>query len=101
MARDYEPKTGLVLAAFVMGALTGAAAALLWAPTSGEDARRYLNDRARDGRDRANDVAARGREFVREQREHLSTAIDRGREAYERARTDDTDAIGDPVEDQG
>ena len=40
MARDYEPQTGWVLAAFVMGALTGAAAALLWASTSGEDARR-------------------------------------------------------------
>ena len=101
MARDYEPQTGLVLVAFVMGAVTGAAAALLLAPTSGEDTRRYLNDRARGGRDRANDVAARGREFVRQQRDQLSTAIDRGREAYERARSDDTDTIGDPVEDQG
>lgn len=98
MSKDHDAQTGLVLMAFVMGAVTGAAAALLWAPTTGEETRRYLNDRAREGRERATDTAERGREFVRQQREHLSTAIDRGRDAYERARTDATD---EPIEERG
>lgn len=88
MSRDHDAHTGLVLMAFVMGAVTGAAAALLWAPTSGEEARRYLNERAREGRDRANDAAERSRDFVRQQRDQLTTAIDRGRDAYEHARSD-------------
>lgn len=86
MSRDNDAQTGLVLLAFVMGAVTGAAAALLCAPTTGQETRRYLNDRAREGRSRASDAAQRGREFVRQQREHLSTAVDRGRDVYERAR---------------
>ena len=86
MSKDNDSQIGLVLLAFVMGAVTGAAAALLCAPATGEEARRYLNDRAREGKDRANDAAQRGREFVRQQREHLATAVDRGRDAYERAR---------------
>ena len=86
MSRDNDAQTGLVLLAFVMGAVTGAAAAFLWAPATGEETRRYLNDRAREGRVRANDAAERGREFVREQREQIATAVDRGRDIYERAR---------------
>ncbi len=86
MSKDNDSQIGLVLLAFVMGAVTGAAAALLCTPATGEEARRYLNDRAREGKDRANDAAQRGREFVLQQREHLSTAVDRGRDVYERAR---------------
>ena len=86
MSKDNDSQIGLVLQAFVMGAVTGAAAALLCTPATGEEARRYLNDRAREGKDRANDAAQRGREFVLQQREHLSTAVDRGRDVYERAR---------------
>lgn len=86
MAKDNDSQIGLVLLAFVMGAVTGAAAALLCTPTTGEEARRYLNDRAREGKGRADEAAQRGRQFVRQQREHLSTAVDRGRDVYERAR---------------
>ena len=42
-------------------------------------------------------AAQRGREFVQQQREHLSTAIDRGREAYQRDREGNNDA----AEEQG
>ncbi len=103
MSRDHDAQTGLVLMAFVMGAVTGAAAALLWAPTTGEETRRYLNDRAREGRERATDAAQRGREFVRQQRDHVSTAVDRGRDAYERARDGAADgraSLDEPIEEQ-
>ena len=101
MSRDHDAQTGLVLMAFVMGVVTGAAAALLWAPTSSEETRRYLNDRAREGRERATDAVERGREFVRQKREHLSTAIDRGRDAYERVRDRSADSADEPIEEQG
>jgi gas vesicle protein len=72
--------------AFVLGAMTGAAVALLMAPATGEETRRALADKAREGRERANEAARQGREFVSRGKETLSSAIDRGREAYEQAR---------------
>jgi gas vesicle protein len=75
-----------IVVAFVLGALTGAAVALLVAPASGEETRRMLAERAREGRERAGDAARQGRELWNRQREHLSTAFERGREAYEQAR---------------
>ena len=52
---------GGVLAAFVLGALAGAAVALLYAPGSGEDTRRRVSERARQGREKAMRAAERGR----------------------------------------
>lgn len=75
-----------LLVAFVAGAIAGAAVALLVAPATGDEARRYLGERAREGRDRAAEAARQGREILNRQREHLSDALDKGREAYESAR---------------
>ena len=85
MARD-DSGAGTVIVAFVLGAVTGAAVALLMAPTTGEEMRRMLGDRAREGRDRANEAARQGRDMFNRQRENLSTAFERGREAYQQAR---------------
>ena len=86
MAMDDETAAGTVILAFVLGAVTGAAVALLTAPTSGEEARRAIGEKARRGRERAQEAARQGREFVDRQRETLKSAIERGREAYEQAR---------------
>ncbi len=86
MSRENDTHSGVVMMAFVMGAIAGAATALLMAPATGTDTRRVLNERAREGREKAGDAAREGADFVRRQREQLSTAIDRGREAYQRAR---------------
>lgn len=96
MSNNSEGHASVILMAFVLGAVAGAATALLMAPTSGEEARRVLNEKTRDGREKADVAAKQGREFVRRQRDHLSTAVARGREAYRRAQED-----GDVVEDQG
>ena len=77
---------GTVVVAFVLGALTGAAVALLMAPASGEETRRIIADKAREGRDRAGEAARQGREIINRQKENLNTAFERGREAYEQAR---------------
>jgi len=88
MARDDGGVAGTIIVSFVLGAVTGAALALLLAPTTGEDMRRMLSEKAREGRDRANDAARQGRDFLNRQRDHLSSAIERGREAYNQARGD-------------
>jgi gas vesicle protein len=89
VARDDSAGAGSVLLAFILGAVSGAAVALLYAPASGRETREYLGDKAREGRARATDAAAKGREFVNQGRETISTAIERGREAYQQARTRD------------
>jgi len=60
--------SGSVLLAFMVGALAGAAVALLYAPAAGPDTRRKLAQKAREGRDT------------------LEAVVERGREAYEQAR---------------
>jgi gas vesicle protein len=89
MARDEAAGAGSILLAFILGAVSGAAVALLYAPASGRDTRDYLGEKAREGRARAAEAAAKGREALAQGRETLSSAIDRGREAYQQARVRD------------
>ena len=84
MREDSGPAT--IITAFVLGALTGAAVALLVAPQSGDETRRLISDKAREGADRAAEAARQGRELLNRQKENISSAIERGREAYEQAR---------------
>ena len=69
MARDDGNAAGTVIVAFVLGAITGAAVALLMAPATGEETRRKLSERAREGKNT------------------VSSALERGREAYQQARS--------------
>ena len=89
MSRDSNGG-GSVMLAFVLGAVTGAAAALLFAPAAGDETREYLSKRAREGRDRARDAARdatdQGREYFQRQRDTVTSAIERGREAFQQAR---------------
>lgn len=87
MARDEGAGAGSILLAFILGAVSGAAVALLYAPASGNETREFLGEKAREGRERATASAEKGREFLNQGRETLSAAIDRGREAYQQART--------------
>ena len=80
MANDHGITPGGVLMAFLAGAAVGAAAALLFAPATGEQTREYLGQRAREGRDRANEMARQGREMLNRQRDALNTAFERARE---------------------
>jgi len=84
MSRDDG--SGIVIVAFVLGAITGAAVALLMAPASGEETRRLLAEKAREGREKAGEAAQKGRELWDRQRETLNTAFERGKEAYDQAR---------------
>jgi gas vesicle protein len=94
MTRDDGGAAGTVVVAFVLGAITGAAVALLLAPTTGEEMRRMLSEKAKDSRERANAAARQGREFLDRQRQNVSSAIERGREAYHQARAGTTEVPG-------
>jgi len=87
MARDDGTGAGNVLLAFLLGAVSGAAVALLYAPVTGRETREYLGEKAREGRDRATDAAQKGRQAMNQGRETVATAIERGREAYQQARS--------------
>ena len=90
MATDDSGAAGTVIVAFLLGAVTGAAVALLMAPTTGEEMRRIVGEKARQGRDRATDAAQQGREFLNRQRDQISSAVERGRDAYRQARSGST-----------
>ena len=82
MARD-DGGAGNILLGFILGAVSGAAVALLYAPASGRETRERLAERAEDARAKAAEAAAKGRDT-------LTTAIERGREAYQQARRETT-----------
>jgi gas vesicle protein len=83
---QHESAGANLLVAFALGAVAGAALALLYAPAPGEETRRRIAERARDGRDRAETMVRESREFINRQRDHVKTAVDRGREAFDEAR---------------
>ena len=94
MSRDNSG--GSVMLAFVLGAVAGAAAALLFAPATGDETREYLGRRARESRDKARDAARdateQGREFYQRNRDSVTSAVERGREAFQQAREEGRNA---------
>jgi gas vesicle protein len=83
---NHGSSSGTVLVAFALGAIAGAAVALLYAPASGDETRRRIAEKAREGREKAEALAKEGREFFQRQRDNVASAIDRGRESFEQAR---------------
>ena len=72
---DNGSSAGSVLLAFALGAVAGAAVALLYAPATGEETRRRIAQKTREGR------------------QHLKSAVERGRDAFEQVRS--RTAMGD------
>lgn len=77
----------------VLGALIGAATALLLAPRSGVETRKLLMSKAREGADlvanrtktvagKASEYVERGKELLQQQRDQLSAALEAGKQAY-------------------
>ena len=89
-----------VILSFLVGALTGAAVAVLLAPRSGRETREILGERWRDAADRSRQLgeqaAQKGREVVDEasgyverqrgalekRRDRLAAAVEAGKQAY-------------------
>jgi len=77
----------------ILGAMIGATAALLLAPRSGEETRKLIASKAREGADaissRTKNVAGKttefvdkGKEILQHQRDQISAAIEAGKQAY-------------------
>jgi gas vesicle protein len=88
-----ETGTGEKALYFVLGAFIGAATALLLAPRSGEETRKLLTVKAKEGAElvsnrsrtvaeKATSYVDRGKDLLQQQREQLSAAIEAGKQAY-------------------
>lgn len=91
--------SGVVLS-FLLGALSGAALAILFAPRSGRETREILGEKLREtadrgrhlgeqavekGREAAEDAASyleRQKDSLEKRRDHLAAAVEAGRQAY-------------------
>jgi gas vesicle protein len=78
---------------FLVGLGVGALVGVLFAPKSGEDTRDFLAQKADEGRDyaqrkarelreRADDLIERSKEVAVRKKDSISAAVDAGREAY-------------------
>lgn len=80
---------------FMVGMGIGALVGLLFAPKSGEETRKFLADKADEGRDyaqkkarelreRADDLIERGKDAASRHKETISAAVEGARDAYRR-----------------
>ena len=91
-------KIALKASYFLVGLGIGSLIGILFAPKSGEETREYLSQKTREGsefaqkkarelKERADDLLEHGKEVVMQKREQIATAVDAGREAYQRERS--------------
>jgi gas vesicle protein len=94
MAQNITLKGNYFLVGLGLGSLIG----VLFAPKSGEETREYIANKARAGnelarkkgremRDRVEETVERGKETIAQTKEHIATAIDVGRETYNREKS--------------
>ncbi len=73
---------------FLMGGFIGASVALLLAPKSGEETRRFLGDKYKEGTDHLDEKTQEGRDFIsdksREVVERVGETIERGKETIQK-----------------
>ncbi len=92
---------------FLAGLGLGAALGVLYAPKSGRETREAIlnaanegrdlvRDRAREYRDQAQQWYERGKDSVAQQKEHLRSAFEAGRQAYREATTEPAPETGTP-----
>ena len=85
MSSDDRGTSGILLS-FMLGALSGAALAILFAPRSGRETRELLGEKLRETADRSRKLGEQAIEKGREMAQDASGYIDRQREALERRR---------------
>src|ERR1700751_5836751 len=80
---------------FLVGMGIGALVGVLFAPKSGEETRKFLSDKADEGRDfaqkkarelreRADDLVERGKDAAARHKETITAAVEGARDAYRR-----------------
>jgi gas vesicle protein len=90
-----DDSVGSKVSVFMIGLGIGALVGLLFAPKSGEETRDYLSGKADEGRDyaqrkarelreRAEDLIERSKEIMARQKDGLTAAVEAGKETYKR-----------------
>jgi gas vesicle protein len=90
-----DNSAGSKISYFLVGLGIGALVGVLFAPKSGEETRDYLTKRAEEGklyaqrkarelRERADDLVERSKQAASRQKDSISAAVDAGRDAYHR-----------------
>ncbi len=90
---SQEASTGEKALYLMLGAMIGAATALLLAPRSGVETRKLLLTKAREGADivanrakavaeKTSDYMGRGKELIQQQLDPLAAALEAGKQAY-------------------
>lgn len=88
---------------FLAGLGIGAAVGLLYAPKTGEEARRKIREAAEQGRDVVKDSAQKareqaetwadkGRDYLNSQKDQIGSAVDAARQAYRETTAEDGEA---------
>ncbi|MGD0962834.1 MAG: YtxH domain-containing protein [Candidatus Acidiferrales bacterium] len=91
MGNNVGSKVSFFLVGLGIGSLIG----ILFAPKSGEETRDYLSSKADEGRDyaqkkarelreRAEDLLERSKEVIARQKDAFSSAVDAGKETYKK-----------------
>ncbi len=92
-----------VILSFFLGAIAGATAVLYLAPQTRRESAERIRDFSSDVKDRANDymgqtkekvsgAVSRSREFIDEKRSLIQSAVDAGKDAYQREKTKGSEA---------
>lgn len=99
MSDDRGSASGVILS-FLLGGLTGAALATLFAPRAGHETREMLHERFREGRDRGREFGERAvergrgiledaekyverqRDAVTSRKDRVAAAVEAGKQAY-------------------
>jgi gas vesicle protein len=90
---DMADNVGSKVTYFLVGLGVGALVGVLFAPKSGEETRDFLSKRADDGREfaqkkarelreRADELIERGKDVATRKRDSLTAAVEAGREAF-------------------
>lgn len=78
-------ETGNVLLGFLVGAVAGGVAALLFAPASGKETRHKIAEGLGNARDRVCDEYEHAKEYAKTQKDAIKEGLNEGKEAYRRA----------------
>jgi gas vesicle protein len=92
---EMADNVGSKISYFLVGLGVGALVGVLFAPKSGEETRKFLAERADDGREfaqkkarelreRADDLVERGKDAAARHKETITAAVEGARDAYRR-----------------
>ena len=104
MVEKIASKVSHLLVGLSIGSLIG----ILFAPKSGKETRRYLTqkaqkaseyaqEKAREQKEHAEDLIKHGKEVITQKKQQIATAVEVGREAYQREKSNAPRLNGEPV----